>query len=141
MILKFKKLHEDAITPTQGSEHAAGYDLYALENAHLHKDQVLKVHTGIAIQLPEGYFGAVCPRSGLAVKGVTVYNAPGIVDSDYIGEICVLLTSNQDDRFLVEKGMRIGQLVIQQHFSVQFEEVSELTETDRGDGGFGSSGV
>lgn len=139
--MKFKKLHPDAIVPTRATANSAGYDLYAIDDVNLHHNQVLKVHTGIAIQLPEGHFGAVCPRSGLASKGITVHNAPGIVDQDYIGEICVLLTNISEGRFHIEKGMRIAQLVIQPYIFVNFEEVPELTKTSRGSGGFGSTGL
>ena len=140
MIVKFKKVHEDAVVPTRADVGAAGYDLYSVENVHLLPNKPTKIRTGLALEIPEGYFGAVYVRSGISLKQVNLSNSVGVIDSSYRGHLCVLATYYGNERFLVEKGMRIAQLVVQQHFSVNFEEVDELTETDRGTGGFGSTG-
>ena len=100
------------------------------------------VPTGIAISLPVGFEAQVRPRSGLAAKkGITVLNAPGTVDSDYRGEIKVILINHSDEPFTIKDGDRIAQMVIARHESASFEEVTSLDETERGAGGFGSTGV
>lgn len=100
------------------------------------------IPTGISIQLPEGYEAQVRPRSGLAAKyGITVANAPGTVDADYTGEIKVILINLSNENFLINPGDRIAQMVIARYERVEWDEVAELNPTERGDGGFGSTGV
>lgn len=148
MEIKIKKLYEDSQIPTRGSEQAAGYDLYAhLEDGEaafsLSPHQTTLVGTGIAIEIPKGYFGAVYARSGLACKNdIRPENCVGVIDSDYRGEIKVALhNDNNMKTFIVEKDMRIAQLVIMPYLNVEFKEVEDLDDTNRGQGGFGSTGA
>ena len=141
MILKFKKLVPEAIIPTRGSLGAAGLDLYSIEDKILHPGEWKIFRTGLIGEIPDGYVGLVCPRSGLAAReGVTVLNAPGIADSDYRGEILVILI-NQGPMYQIHKGDRIAQLVIQKIETFDPVEVTELTETNRGANGLGSTGT
>lgn len=135
-----KKLDLNAIIPTRGSKDAAGLDLYALESVHVGTGFATLVRTGIALSIPKGFYGAVCSRSGNVAKlGLVVANQPGIIDSDYRGEISVLLTSLSCSQ-LVKEGQRIAQLVIQPYSNVNPIEVVELDNTDRDGNGFGSTG-
>jgi dUTP pyrophosphatase len=131
-------------TPAYETEGSAGMDLRAnIEEAIVLKplERVI-VKTGLFIALPNGYEAQVRPRSGLAAKkGVTVLNAPGTVDADYRGEIGVILVNLSNEDFTINDGERIAQLVIAKHERVNWQEVSELNETERGAGGFGSTGV
>ncbi len=140
----FKKLKEDALEPTRATPESAGLDLYSWQSGHLRPREWAAVRTGIAIALPEGHAGLVCPRSGLAFKhGVTVLNAPGIIDSDYRGEVKVLLINLGDESWFFEIGDRIAQMVITPLAPIQLIEVGQneqLDETKRGPGGFGSTG-
>lgn len=142
--IKVKKLSETAIIPTRGSEQAAGYDLYAdiQETTMIRPGDTLKVNTGIAIEIPDGYFGGIYPRSGLATKqGLAPANKVGVIDSDYRGPVIVALYNHSQVPQMVHPGDRIAQLIIQPYYSFIWEEVNELGETDRGDGGFGSTGT
>lgn len=150
MKLRFTKLNENAITPTRGSNQAAGYDIYSCEDAIIYENTTQIVHTGIAIEIPEGYFGAIYARSGLATKeGLRPANCVGVIDSDYRGEIMVALHRDSKGGIFggmfadnsVPAGTRIAQLVIQPYASVEFEEVAALSETERNAGGFGSTGT
>ncbi|WP_299619061.1 dUTP diphosphatase [uncultured Tenacibaculum sp.] len=130
--------------PTYETEGSAGMDL----RANLNEPVILKpleraiIKTGLFIALPQGYEAQVRPRSGLAAKkGITVLNSPGTVDADYRGEIGVILVNLSNDEFTVNDGERIAQLVIAKHERVNWQEVSVLDETERGAGGFGSTGV
>ncbi len=130
--------------PTYATEQSAGMDLTAaLEEAiEIDKGERMLIPTGLAIALPEGYEAQIRPRSGLALKhGVTVLNAPGTIDADYRGEIGVILANLGNEPFTVERGMRIAQMVIAQHAQVSWEVVESLEETERGAGGFGSTGT
>ncbi|AUC16672.1 deoxyuridine 5'-triphosphate nucleotidohydrolase [Tenacibaculum sp. SZ-18] len=131
-------------TPAYETEGSAGMDLRAnIEEAIVLKplERVI-VKTGLFIGLPNGYEAQVRPRSGLAAKkGITVLNAPGTVDADYRGEIGVILVNLSNEDFTINDGERIAQLVIAKHERVNWQEVSELNETERGAGGFGSTGV
>ena len=145
--VKLKKLNPNAIIPTRGSEHAAGYDLYvALDGDELKSIEIpahatVKVGTGLALSVPDGYFGAIFARSGIATnRGLRPANCVGVVDSDYTGEIIVALHNDTDLPQAIELGERIAQLVIMPYQSVSFTEVDEMTETQRGDSGFGQSG-
>jgi len=136
-----RRLREDAVLPTQAYPGDAGLDLAACESATLEPGERATVPTGIAVEIPAGYAGFVQPRSGLAARhGIGVVNSPGLVDSGYRGEICVVLL-NTDSRnpFTVEPGMRIAQLVIAPVAAVRLLEVDELAVSERGGQGFGSS--
>ena len=141
MVLKLKKLNDNAIIPTRGSEKAAGYDLYAAEEASIKAGETVKIGTGIAVAIPDGYFGGIYARSGLATKeGLRPANCVGVIDSDYRGELIVSIHNDSSVDRVIEKGERMAQLVVQPYLSVEFEEADELDETERGDGGFGHSG-
>jgi dUTP pyrophosphatase len=130
--------------PTYATEQSAGMDLTAaLEEAiEIDSGERMLIPTGLTIELPTGYEAQVRPRSGLALKhGVTVLNAPGTIDADYRGEIGVILANLGQEPFTVERGMRIAQMVIAQHAIVEWEVADELSETERGKGGFGSTGT
>lgn len=137
------KLEPDAITPTQGSAHAAGWDLYALEETIVKKYQSSMIRTGIAVAIPNGWEGQIRCRSSLGKKGMIMPNGIGTIDSDYRGELMVLATwIGQGEEFLISKGERVAQLLFAQVPTVRFIEMeyNELGITDRGVGGFGSSG-
>ena len=141
MKIQIKKLKENAIIPTRGSDRAAGYDLYAcLENEiTIGAGETVKI--GTAMESPEGYFGAIFARSGLAAKeGLRPANCVGVADSDYRGEYIVALHNDSSISRVVTPGERIAQLVVMPYLSVEFEEVDSLDETERGAGGFGSTG-
>lgn len=144
MILRFKKLNEKAIAPTYGSEYAAGADLYALsdEDITVQPGQTVLVHTGIAMEIPEGMGGFIYARSGLASKkGLAPANKVGVVDSDYRGEVMVALHNHGTAPQTVSGGERIAQLVIAPFIKVEYTECDELSDTVRGAGGFGSTGT
>lgn len=147
--LRAKRLHDSAILPTQAKPGDAGWDLYSNESRRLYPGLRLAISTGIALELPHGYVGLVCPRSGLARNyGVTVLNAPGVIDSGYRGEIIVLLQSCSDithmdsslDVLHIQQGDRIAQLLVMESPQVVLSEVETLGDSERGDSGFGSSG-
>jgi len=130
--------------PTYETIASAGMDIRAnvAETSTLKPLQRAIVKTGLFIELPIGYEAQVRPRSGLAAKkGITVLNSPGTIDADYRGEIGVILVNLSNEEFTIENGERIAQLVISKHERAVFEEVQELSKTDRGAGGFGSTGV
>jgi len=127
--------------PQKATPGASGYDICAREKVVIDAGSFAKVPTGMKISVPVGYEAQVRPRSGLAAKhGVTVLNAPGTIDSDYRGEVCVILINHGKERFEVESGMRIAQLVFGRTEEVWFKEVKALDESKRGEGGFGSTG-
>ena len=143
MEIKIKKLRPGAVIPVRGSEYAAGYDLYAcLENSvTIEPHTTVKIGTGLALAVPEGYFGAVFARSGMAAKqGLRPANCVGVCDSDYRGEYIVALHNDTDTRRTVENGDRIAQLVILPFMAADFVQTDELDDTSRGSGGFGSTG-
>ena len=143
MVIQLKKLKENALLPARGSEHAAGYDLHACleEDAVILPGQTVKIGTGLAIAVPDGYFGAVFARSGLASKeGLRPANCVGVCDSDYRGEYIIALHNDSDTARTVHHGDRIAQLVILPFLPAEFEESEDLPETARGAGGFGSTG-
>ena len=148
--LKFKRLTSTAILPTRATAGAACFDLYADEQQWLDDMRTRRtVGTGIAIELPPGHVGLVCSRSGLAAKeGIHVLNAPGVIDEDYRGEIKIILARqpfspqwSSPDIIMIESGMRIAQLMILPLPQLTVEEVTDLSTTGRGDGGFGSTGA
>ena len=143
MKIQVKKLRENAILPTRGSAYAAGYDLYAAidEDTVIGAGETVKIGTGLSIAVPEGYFGAIFARSGLAAKeGLRPANCVGVADSDYRGEYIVALHNDSAVSRTVTPGERIAQLVVMPFLSVEFEEAETLDETARGVGGFGSTG-
>ena len=141
--VKIKKLNENAIIPTRGSNQAAGYDLYACVDTpvNIPAHCTEKIPTGLAIEIPDGYFGGIFARSGLATKhGLRPSNCCGVVDSDYRGNVIVALHNDTNEEKLIMPGERIAQLVVLPYLPIIFEEVEELTDTERGDSGFGSTG-
>jgi len=140
MPLKVKCLHDGVHLPTRGSSGAVGYDLYSCEDVAIPRGARALVGTGVAIVLPVGTYGRVAPRSGLAVKhGINV--GAGVIDPDYTGELKVLLFNHGEGVFEVKKGDRVAQLVIEKCETPEVEEVHVVKETDRGAGGFGSTGT
>ena len=140
------QLDEGARLPVYGSDQAAGADLCAClgngETMTLEPHKWALVPTGLRIALPVGYEAQVRPRSGLAAKaGITVLNTPGTVDSDYRGEVKVILINHSDIPFVIKDGDRIAQMVIARHETASFSVVQTLDETQRGEGGFGSTGI
>ena len=143
MKLRIKKLNETAIIPTYGTEYSAGADLYNLpDNAvTVEPHQTVLIKTGVALEIPEGYCGLVFARSGLATKrGLAPANKVGVVDCDYRGEIMVALHNHSNVPQTVAKDERIAQMVIAPYYTASFIETEELSETVRGEGGFGSTG-
>ena len=142
MELKVSLLEDEARVPTRAHEGDAGLDLYACEEAHIGPGERWSVGTGVAVEIPEGHAGLVLPRSGLARKhGIALVNSPGLIDAGYRGEIRVLLLNTDPaDTFKVEAGDRIAQLVVAPVALAEAVEVEALSDSTRGDGGFGSSG-
>lgn len=128
-------------TPTRGTKFSAGLDLYAAEDITIKAATATAVHTGVYAEIPPGYFGLLCVRSGLGTKhGINLSNAPGIIDSDYRGEVIVSLRNHGTIPYQVQKGDRVAQLVLVPYLHADVVEVSELSKTGRGDGGHGSPG-
>ena len=143
MEIKIKKLSEDAVIPTYGSEYSAGADLYALtdEPIVIEPGKTVLVHTGISIEIPEGFGGFIYARSGLSTKrGLAPANKVGVIDSDYRGELMVSLYNQSGVTQTVESKERIAQLVIAPFLKAEFVLSNDLSETERGVGGFGSTG-
>ncbi len=139
--LPFKRLRDEATLPARAYPGDAGLDLAAAERVELAPGARALVGTGLAVAIPDGYAGFVQPRSGLAAShGITIVNAPGLVDSGYRGELkIILLNTDLEETFVVEPGMRIAQLVVVPVATPQPVEVTELPDTERGEKGFGSS--
>lgn len=137
--LACRKLHPDATLPARGSEHSAGLDLHALEATRIRPGERVSVRTGLAVSIPRGFYGRVAPRSGLAVRhGLDVL--AGVIDSDYRGEVlCVLINHGAED-VVLEKGARMAQLIIERVAMLEPEWADDLSRTERGTGGFGSTG-
>lgn len=132
---------EEIIFPSYATPFSSGVDLRASESLTIPPGGRTPVGTGIRLEIPEGYECQVRPRSGLALKhGVTVLNAPGTIDSDYRGEVRVILVNLGEEPFRIEKGDRIAQMVLARVEKIDWEEMVSLTETERGSGGFGSTG-
>lgn len=144
--VKFVKVRDGAKVPERGSKFAAGYDLSAcipdMERVIIHPGDTVKIPSGLAVKIPDGYFGGVFARSGLSTKfGLRPATAVSVIDSDYVGEIFIPIHNDSNEIRVIEHGQRICQLVILPYLNAEFEEVDKLEETERGDGGFGSSGV
>ena len=141
--VRIKKLHPDAVIPTYGTPFAAGADLYACMDSSvtIEPGQTQFIHTGLALEIPVGFAGLVYARSGLACKkGIAPANKVGVIDADYRGEIMVALHNHSSEAVTIESCERIAQLVITPFLTAQFEETDELGDTERGEGGFGSTG-
>lgn len=144
MEVNIKLLNEYAKIPTRGSQFAAGYDLYAAtaSDIDIAPHSTVKVGTGISVELPNGTFGAIFARSGLATKkGLRPANCVGVCDSDYRGEYIVAIHNDTDEMMTIAAGERIAQLIVLPFVAVEFNVTEELSETERGDGGFGSTGT
>ena len=143
MKINIKKLTETAMLPERGSDYAAGYDLFAdiQENVEILPHTTKLIGTGLAKEIPEGYFGGIFARSGLASKeSLRPANCVGVVDADYRGEVKVALHNDSDQVRVIVANQKIAQLVVVPFLSVEFDEVEALSETVRGEGGFGSTG-
>ena len=144
MTVRFQKLDPRAVAPRYGSAAAAGADLYAVGDAPVTvaPGETVFIRTGLAVEIPEGYVGLVFARSGLACKrGLAPANKVGVIDADYRGEIMVALYNHAQMAQTVEPGERIAQLAILPYLTAQFTEADSLSDTDRGEGGFGSTGT
>ena len=138
-VLKVKRLTETAQLPTRGSDKSAGLDLYASEDTYVHPGKRNIIKTGLAVVIEDGHYGRVAPRSGLALKsGIDVLG--GVIDSDYRGELGVMLLNTDYKTFSVKRGDRIAQLIIEKIAIPKVVEIDDLDETNRGAGGFGSTG-
>ena len=141
--IKVKKLDERAVLPTYGSDFAAGADLYAVSDCDITiaPAETVLVHTGLSMEIPEGYAGLIYARSGLACKrGLAPANKVGVVDCDYRGEVTVALHNHSSEPQTVAVGERVAQMVIAPYYTADFELCDELSDTVRGEGGFGSTG-
>ena len=141
--INVKKLNDLAKLPTRGSEYAAGYDLYAATsyNIEIQPHTTVKIGTGLSFELPQGTFAAIFPRSGIATKhGLRPANCVGVCDSDYRGEYIVALHNDTNEVQIIEPQERIAQMILLPYISMNFNEVEELSDTTRGEGGFGDSG-
>lgn len=146
MKVQFIKVNKEAMVPQCSTKFSAGRDIAAciptLERVIIHPGETVKIPSGLAIKIPDGYFGGVFARSGLSTKqGLRPATAVSVIDSDYVGELFIPIHNDSNEIRVIEHGQRIAQLVIQPYLNVEFEEVDKLEETERGDGGFGSSGV
>lgn len=142
--VKYIKLNKDAIVPTYGTEFAAGADLYALpgDAVLIKPSETVLIHTGIAMQIPDGYAGFVFARSGIATKrGLAPANKVGVIDSDYRGEIMVALHNHSAECQEIAGGERVAQMVIMPYLKAEFDECDTLEDTVRGGSGFGSTGT
>ncbi len=139
--IRVKRLSPDAKIPKAAKTGDVAFDLYSSVEYILGPGERFAVPTGIALEIPAGYEGQVRPRSGLALKeGITVLNTPGTIDSGYRGEVKIIMINHNGETFKITKGLRISQLAIRPVPEVEFIEVDELSDTERGEGGFGSTG-
>lgn len=139
--IQIQKLTQTAKLPFHGSDAAAGYDLYADQDCVINPGESIKVSTGIAMAIPDGYWGGIYARSGLATKqGLRPSNCTGVIDPDYRGQIIVALYNDSQTRRIIHKGDKIAQMIISPFLYWQIKEVKKLDDTDRGSGGFGSTG-
>ena len=141
--IKVKKLTETAKLPTQGSEYAAGWDLYSDGEYEIAPGETVKIKIGLAFELPEGSFAGIFARSGLATKnGLRPANCVGVIDSDYRGPVIVALHNDSNELQVIPHGIRVAQLILLPYLPIKgFEIVEELNDTERGVGGFGSTGT
>ena len=136
--VKIKKLYSDAKLPFYSTEYAAGFDLYSIIDYELKSGETKTIPTGITIEIPEGKVCLIWDRSGLGSKGI--HRFAGVIDSDYRGEIKIVLHNHTNQPFEIKKGDRIAQAIIQDYYRAEFELIDNLSETQRGELGFGSSG-
>ncbi|MDD4353498.1 MAG: dUTP diphosphatase [Candidatus Nanoarchaeia archaeon] len=141
MELKIKKLNSNAILPEYKTSQSAGMDLYSTEDAILKSGEIKLIPTGLSLEIENGYEAQIRPRSGLALKGITVANSPGTIDSDYRGEIKIILINLSKEEFKVNMGDRVAQLILSKVEQAIIKETDELNSTQRGVGGFGSTGM
>ena len=141
IIVKMKKLHENAKMPIQGTPEAAGFDVFALAQEEIWPGDIRKIELGFAVEIPPGYAMEMLPRSGLSLSGITIANSPGLIDCDYRGPICAIVTNHGESLFVVKPGMKIAQVKFVEVPRVVFSIVEELSTTERGEGGFGHTGV
>jgi dUTP pyrophosphatase len=140
-MLKVKLLRKDARTPTRGSQYSAGHDLYAIEDCIIDAGSRKIINTGIAIEIPLDAYGRIVPRSGLAVRSGIITMA-GVIDADYTGEINAILFNTSSDKFIIKKGDRIAQLIIEKIYNdLTVITVNEIKQSTRGSNGFGSTGI
>jgi len=136
--VKIKRIHPDAKIPTVSTEHSAGFDFYSVEDCKFKPGETKAVSTGIVIEVPDGKACFIWDRSGMGFKGI--HRFAGVIDSDYRGEIKIILFNSTSKDFIIKKGDRIAQGIIQDYYSPEFQEIYSLTQTERGESGFGSSG-
>jgi len=140
MKIKIKKLHKDAQIPTYGTVGSTCVDLYVIEDYYLRPGSVRLLHTGFAMEIPEGYEALIRPRSSAIKNQILIINTPGTVDYDYRGEILVGVKNISDKAFVIKKGDRVAQMTVKKFDRIEFEEVEELSNTERGSGKLGSTG-
>jgi dUTP pyrophosphatase len=140
MKVKIKKLNPNAKMPTRGTEHSAGFDLYAAEefDAPIFEEQTVRIQTGLAFEIPEGYVGVVYSRSSTALKGLII--TPLLVDSDYRGQVYITVKNTSGKPYCVHNGDRIAQIRIEKLVPTEYEWADDLSDTERGTGGYGSTG-
>lgn len=145
MQMKYFKINEAAIEPTYGTKDSAGFDLYSITNAEIPPNQSVIIHTGLVMEIPKGYCGIICPRSGLSIKrGLILKNIIGVIDADYRGEIMISLLNTSEDWQDIHIGDRVAQMLIlpYSHVDLNLRPMEELdTNTERSTGGFGSTGI
>lgn len=143
MMVKIKRIHPNSEPPAYQTLHSAGADIYACldEDLIIKPMEIKLVPSGFCMEIPEGYEAQIRPRSGLGAKGISIPNAPGTIDSDYRGEVKVILINLGKEDFTIRHHDRIAQMVLSKVEQTRFEIVGELSETHRGEGGFGSTGV
>ena len=140
MEVKVKKLHPDAILPTRATEGSACWDVYSVGDYKLWWTNITPIRTGLAFEVPPGYFLDIRPRSGLSIEGMVICNSPGTLDSDYRGELSILARSAPSQGLDIKKGQRIAQVRLEKVIDIDWVPVEELNNTVRGAGGFGSTG-
>ena len=142
MKIKIRKEYPDIKTPTRGTKGAAGYDVYAISDYRLWpREGPHLLPLGLALEIPEGYYVTLVPRSSLGLQGILLTNSPATIDSDFRGFIKIMLANVSKCEYTIRKGDRIGQLILHKYEIMEFEEVNELKVTDRADGSFGSTGL
>lgn len=137
--VKINKLSQDAKVPIYGTEHSTGFDIYSNEEYELQQGETKPIGTGISLEIPEGTTCLIWDRSGFGVKGI--HRFAGVIDSDYRGEIKIVLHNHTNQTFKINKHERIAQGIIQDYYKAEFQLADNLSETQRGEGGFGSTGL
>lgn len=140
--IRIKQIHKDSILPKYQSNGASGFDLHSVDDVEILSSQIIGIRTGLAFEIPNGFELQIRPRSGLAIKhGISVLNTPGTIDSDYRGEIIVILVNFSKDIFCVRKGDRVAQAILSRVFFANLISSNELKSSNRGNNGFGSTGI